>query len=459
MIEAPNDIQEFGLGVPWKYDIATGGSRGFGKTVLDLFLAIRHAMAVPGSRSVFFRQTYGSLHDAVMLSVQLIQSIDPAASFNKSDLHWTFSNLSALTFAPLADVDQYRRWQGANITGCVIFDECQQWASPELPDLLLSNLRSTTGHTRAIYSMNPGDRGHAWLFNRFIKHAPQTMGEPFTTENGRETVLIRGTIADNPHLPKNYVENLRAATLHDPALFRAWTEGDWHAIGGTFFGDVFGSKNLVTLYPGDYWPERRDQWRLYISIDWGSSAPAVALLCAESRDSTRSSAGEHHVKGDTIILDELSTAIPGDLNRGDKSTVGEFSANVKKMLAEWEAPRRGCIDDAVYAQHGHERGPLANEFAENGLELEPAKKGRRVNGWSILKERLNNATQERVRERPGVYINRRCEYLIETLKMLSPDPRNREDCQTDGPDHAADALRMSLTFRLPERVTRTELFR
>lgn len=447
MLDTLTDFQQLALGVPHEYDLFLGGGRGGGKSTIALCSAYQYAMANPGTRSLFLRQSYPSLHDAVMNSVQLFTALDPGSKFNRSDLHWTFSNLSTMTFAALADLDLYRRFQGSNIA-LAIFDECQQWASPELPDLLLSNLRSSSSQTRSIYCANPGDRGHAWIYERFIKPCPGD-GVPFKTNNGRSTVVLRSTHLDNPHLGKEYADNLAAATRHDPALLKMWLSGDWSIQGGAFFSDAISTHNVVTIYPDDYWPDRGD-WRLYTAIDWGTAAPAVGLLLALARQSTRSSAQEHHVKGDIIVLDETSTNLPTDLNKGDRSTIGEFADRIKIMCETWSAPKYACGDSAMFADHGHEKRSLAHEFAEKGLHIEPAPKGRRVDGWATLRERLSNAAPHLERERPSIYMNANfCPYLWETIRLLTPDTKNREDVDTLQPDHAADALRYGIEFRPP----------
>ncbi len=455
MLDELTDFQQAALGVPFEYDLALLGGRGGGKSTTALTLAYQYAVANPGTRSIYLRQSYPSLHDVLLASVQLFTQLDPGSRLNKSDLHWTFSNLSSMSFAALADWDLYRRWQGSNVA-LLIADESQQWATPELLDLLLSNLRSSSAQTRAVYCANPGDRGHSWVYERFIKPCPGD-GIPFKTDNGRMTVVMRSTYLDNPHLGDDYLDNLRAATKHDPTLFKMWSTGDWSIQGGAFFSEVVSQKNLVILYPSDYWPERRD-WRLYLALDWGTAAPAVCLLLALSRESTRTSDGEHHVKGDIIVLDETSTAIPGNLNKGDRSTVGEFSKRVKAMCERWQAPRFGCGDSAIFAEHGHESRSLGHEFIDNGLMIEPAPKGRRVDGWATLRERFSNAEKHGERERPAIYINEHlCPYLWETIRILTPDMRDREDVDTNGPDHGADALRYGVEYRPQPPPSQTSL--
>ena len=115
MLDELTDFQQAALGVPFEYDLALLGGRGGGKSTTALTLAYQYAVANPGTRSIYLRQSYPSLHDVLLASVQLFTQLDPGSRLNKSDLHWSFSTLSSMSFAALADWDLYRRWQGSNV--------------------------------------------------------------------------------------------------------------------------------------------------------------------------------------------------------------------------------------------------------------------------------------------------------------------------------------------------------
>jgi terminase large subunit-like protein len=49
-------------------------------------------------------------------------------------------------------------------------------------------------------------------------------------------------------------------------------------------------------------------------------------------------------------------------------------------------------------------------------------------------------------DKPGLYISRRCEYFWATVPFLARDPRQPDDVDSRGPDHAADACRYACTY-------------
>jgi hypothetical protein len=468
MIERWFDWQQRAFGVADDFDLSLGGGRNGGKTTCAIAIATRTALMRPKSRSAYFRQTQGSLEDVVENSIDIVPLIDPDARLKMSDPPvWRFGNQSSCTFAPLSDLKLYRRWQGQNLDGLVLFDEAQQWQDARLPDRILSSCRNSNGlPVRAIYIWNPGDF-QWWLYERFDKITP---GDyiPFKTENGREAVTIRTTYRDNPKSPKNYADTLAAST-DDPVELRAWLNGDTSQIGGAAFSHVLSETNVVRWFPDDYWSERGD-WRFYLAYDFGLSHPACALLIAQARDHTRGADGMPFVRGDRVVVDEWHNAVAHDLNTGDGAQVADQAEHIKAMCKTWNCSPYGCGDDSIFSARGDGTfGTTQKEFMAHGVtfegagkmqKLEPGKSAR-VGGWVKLKGRLAAAAPPDRRDRRAVYINaHRTPYLWETIRMLVPDKTNRDDVLKSGqPDHAADALRYGVIWSPPPPATSENFWR
>jgi hypothetical protein len=106
--------------------------------------------------------------------------------------------------------------------------------------------------------------------------------------------------------------------------------------------------------------------------------------------------------------------------------------------------RRWLADPKMADQTGHDGGEThLDTFRRNGVPLHPADNDR-VNGWGRVRAwlRTNPATGK-----PFLRVHPRCQYLIRTLGAVLMDSDRPEDVDTDGPDHACDALRYFLMGR------------
>ena len=337
-------------------------------------------------------------------------------------------------------------------------DELTQFHDPGLIDLLLSNLRAKPGiPLRFIAAGNPGGVGHAWVAKRFI-HAGSPDWVPFEEVQTKRTfVRAPSTYRDNPHIDQDqYVASLQAATAIDPELLRAWLDNDWHIARGAYFADVI-SDQRVMIEPWEPGFSRRarqtrsigavrfeaisgDRWELFLSHDYGSAAPSVTYVCALSPGSTGPDS-QYYPRGSILLLDELATHVPDDLNRGLRWTVPELAAETVRLADYWLMRPQGVADDAIFASHGSQVGSIAEEFRRAGVTFWRARKKQRVPGWHKMRTLLRQAGSPDV---PGLYVSRRCKYWWATVPVLARDERRPDDLDSRGPDHGADATRYAL---------------
>lgn len=74
----------------------------------------------------------------------------------------------------------------------------------------------------------------------------------------------------------------------------------------------------------------------------------------------------------------------------------------------------------------------------NGLWATKPTRKDRVGGWAYINQLLHNAT---IGEGPGLFIDEKCRYLLETLPEAPRDELRREDIALRyAADHALDAL-------------------
>jgi len=95
----------------------------------------------------------------------------------------------------------------------------------------------------------------------------------------------------------------------------------------------------------------------------------------------------------------------------------------------------------MWFPQGQSGESLSETFARHGVPLTRANNDR-VNGWARLRAWLRLMPRDPdLGERPYLAMHPRCTYLIRTFPQVVMDDTNPEDLDSDGPDHALDALR------------------
>lgn len=184
--------------------IGTGKSKC---TIIDDVIAL---LCNPGKRALIVAPTYDqALHVLLPIFLWVCECMEMAGMpilrrFRWSQMRAEMIGGGEVFFRSVSKID--------NILGfeffLVHFDECETVASPErIWHALMGRLRQLAHFRQANASSTPrGLRGVLGVF-----HAAR---EDYKTPEERELrrkqyVFIRATTLDNPHLPKDYVENLR----------------------------------------------------------------------------------------------------------------------------------------------------------------------------------------------------------------------------------------------------------
>ena len=464
-------FQQRVMAIPEQVGCFLGGGRGGGKSFCLAMLALRHAEQYrEKARILYVRQTYAGIRDWEQITRDLFFKVyGSAARYNMADNIWRFPNGSYLELGQLESISDLNKYQGRSFT-LLLVDEAGQYATPDLIDILRSNLRGPADMpTRQCISANPGGAGHAWLAKRFVFRAAPWM--PFTeSATGSQWVYAPSTFRDNSQFidAAEYDRQLQASCPTDKELLRAWRDGDWAIARGAFFGSVL-DENRVAIVPwalplnlqperthagnGIYLQRSADPWRFYLAHDFGVSAPSVTYVCAESPGG-RGADGRYYPRGSVLLLDELATYVPNRLNEGLGWTVPKLAEAIKEMCKAWGMRARGVADDAIFANTGAAAGSIANEFKKAGVTFWQAKKADRVSGWEIMRRMLQDAGSP---DKPGLYVARNCEYFWATVPYLARDPRKQNDLDSRGPDHSGDCVRYAVLRRDFDGVGQREL--
>lgn len=286
----PNRKQELFLSLPWSIlEGFFGGAVATGKSdVLLLYPALRGLLKEPEFKGLYLRRTFPELkNEIVPRSRSYYRHF--GGTYNKNDKVWEFSNISGLNkskspqgagallfFGHCENEDDIHNYDSMQ-PNYVAFDELTSFTEWIYLYIVLERIRRRKGATHlpmiARSASNPGNIGHVWVFNRFIK--PYIKGlKRLIGPSGIQRIFIPSTVYDNEHIDPAYLKSLEALP---EAEKRAKLYGDWSAYEGQVFEEFRDRK-----YPDE--PDNAlhvidnfdipDWWPRIVCGDWGFAPPA-----------------------------------------------------------------------------------------------------------------------------------------------------------------------------------------
>lgn len=423
------------ISADWCQELLYGGAAGGGKS--DFLLGdYLQDVATYGAawHGVLFRKTFDELGELIERSAEVFPAT--GAKWNEQKHIWRWPNGARLR---LRYCEAYRdavRHQGRQYAW-IGWDELGQWADDASYRYLRARLRSPhavpTKRIRA--TANPGGVGHHWIKGKFIDPAPMGFTPLRDPDTGGDVMFIPSKLTDNAILLRSdpdYANRLKG--LGSPELVRAWLEGDWAVIVGSYFPEF--SRDAHVVQPHTL-PKH---WMRFRAMDWGSAKPFSVGWYAVSD-------GElpQYPAGALIKYREWYGMRPAQPNVGLKLT----STAVGKGILERERDddlSDAVLDPAAFAENG---GPSIAETMNEELTTHfRAADNKRVaergamGGWDQLRDRLVGEDG-----RPMLYFFATCADTIRTLPALQHDSTRAEDVDTNGEDHAADETRYACMSR------------
>lgn len=434
----PTQFQERCLLVPEEYNLLLVGGKGGGKSMACILLVLRHIEQYGAdAKPLLVRETHKALSELEEeLASALIDVYGQGVKVNRSDHVIRAPNGAVVELGQIDGPLAYKKFSGRS-KSLLVVDEVGLMRDKRWIELLRSNLRSSATKPdgspmplRTIWTGNPGGNLHA-LLHGMIVQAPAWSAYEL---NGEKWCNCISTYLDNPHLGGQdaYLGKLRASTADD-ALFKAFSLGDWNIAAGAFFALLSPEHHMIkSTWP---YPGLRENWRPYISLDWGTGAPSVCYVVLKAPGGVGP-----FPRDSLILLDELASYDPNDLNKGLHWPPSKLAEAVVEMTDKWGVQPRGVGDDA----YGLET-TLQTELARLGVYVQRPKK-HRVSGWARMHEMLHAAKTHN--GKPGLWISERCQYFWKTVPFLERDPTRPEDIISTGPDHGADAARYAVMHAL-----------
>lgn len=427
--ETPTAYQAAVLRLPEDFNLLLGGGRGGGKSTAMLLAILKHCEQYGAdAKPLVVRETHKALSEIEQrLEALFIAAYGPSVEHNRSEHIFRLPNGAMVECGQIDGPRAYTKFQGRETT-LLCIDEFGLFRDRQWVELLKANLRAPKGvPLRVIATANPGGHLHAYIHRTYV-----SAGLPWRPfEVGDETwIYAPSTLRDNPHIDQeDYERRLRSASGRDEAIARAWIDGDWNIARGAFFAGDLDEKTHMLPAKLPFTVTR--EWRPFVSMDWGSSAPSVTYVCLRAPGDIGG-----YPKGSLLLIDELATVDPKDDAIGLRWPPDKLAEAIKEMCRMWRVPASGVGDDAAGLGV-----TLLEHMKRSGVWLQRPRK-ERVAGWAAMRQMLAAARDRN--GSAGMWISERCKYFWRTVPYVQRDDSRPEDIDTGGADHAADAARYAV---------------
>lgn len=476
--------QEFAEALWCKVDwMLWGGAAGGGKSEFACWHANRLSEEIDGHVTLLLRQTIPELRRSLIIRlIARIRQYDLPAKYRKLDGQSAFHyrNGSLIECGFLKTDEHLGNYLSAEY-GCIIVDEATQ-LTPDQVIQIAARLRVTReaasrgARPHLGLFTNPGDVGHAWLYELFV--VPSEYGNKVVVWNiangleaehrfvvrtydlpqwGREDgtvgsmadaspdeidrylipwvetvdfevdpinelclAFVPSRATDNPFIEPTYLKMLN--TLPEMRR-RQLRDGDWDTFTGQFFYEW--RRDVHVVDPFDI-PE---SWVRARGVDYGSTNPWAMLFAAWDED------------GNCYVYDELygGGLTPEQQAKAAKDRATRTTLDGRTRVERYAAT---VADPAVFSNHRGAGRSIADLWVAAGLRVTRAKNAR-VAGWANVRQYLWDPEAQA----PRLFVFRTCTNLIRTIPLMQTDDKNPEDIDTDLEDHDLDALRYVLAWR------------
>jgi hypothetical protein len=414
----------------WEFEVFLGGAAGPGKTDVILMKPL-YCIDFQRFRGVIFRRTFPELEEIIDRTKNWYPLY--GGEYSESKSRWRFPSGAIIKLSHMQHEDDKYRHQGKEYQ-YIGFDEATKF-TPTQYLYLFSRARSTDPRIPIqIYAAsNPGGIGHQFIKDRFKIGLGEHGQTIYDEKSGFSRIFIPGLLDDNPSLTVNdptYIQRLDMLPEIERMRLRF---GVWDAFEGQVFQEL--NKNIHGCEPFDIPPE----WERFRSFDWGYSAPFSVGWWAVDFDGRLYRYREWYgAKNDG-----------SGKWQGIKMSDSEIARGIRKIeedAGEWGKVRPGPADPSIWSKKHSKQGVIgpstAEEMGRDGIHFIRADNDR-IGGKRQVHSRL------RLDDTGGAKISifHSCTDFWRTFPLLSEDPKNPEDVNTEFEDHIYDEVRYACMYK------------
>lgn len=403
-------------------EVLYGGAAGGGKSYALRMWGVTYCMTYPGAQIVLFRETYRQLDDTHIRAVQL-EVPSHVATFSSGNRNLNFPNGSVFQFRFCEREEDVYGYDTTEYDA-ILFDELTHFAKYTYT-YLISRCRSTKEWwpgRKILSAATPLGKGHSWVKERFVDPSPpNTIWLAPDDEGGLRRLFIPAKVADNPALAEADPDYVKVLKAMPKAEYQAKALGDWNVASGQFFKTWSDRHHIIDPFEID--PE----WDRFICVDYGFAAPYAVIWFARPPESDSAYIYREHYGAGVKPKEQVYRA---------------YQATKDERI------RAVILDPSMFSK-SHLKGERFDSISTDWIQVftqTSVVKGNneRVPGWKLVRAMMDWQEHGDVVIPPKLRIFSDCKNLIRTLPFLITDKHNPEDVDSDGEDHAADALRYGL---------------
>lgn len=400
-------------------EVLYGGAVYGGKSEALVMLPLRF-IEHPKHRAIILRRVRGQLQETIDRTREVYPNVVPGAYWKESESRWLFPSGAVIQMGYAEhekDIYQFKTFE----YNLICFDELTTFSEGMYAFMMLRNRTKSRDLPLWVRSgTNPGDIGHEWVFNRFIKNrVPYDVYEEEVKYQGKTFTItqqfIPSSVYDNSAMaPADRDQYIAGIVATMPAEdVAAYLGGDWNKLAGAMFKTPPYETDESRLLDSNYYMVR--------AIDFGINDPTCVLWLA--------------VYPDVSVIDVVSELYITEARLDDVIThilEREKALGLRPIMYSVGSPEMGN-------KQATSEQSIRSVMAGRGVFVERGNTDRVV-GWTRIRELLGLRA---LRIWPGDSIHG-APNLMRTLPKLqrnsgpSVDPN---DIRKRQEDHAADALR------------------